>query len=574
LQYGIFLLSLLNNLKYFLKKISILHKNPILLHFKKRVEGYFMKQKANIVFSLLTALVLATGCGSSGGSDKKMDIEDKGASGIQSDPVGKITSNNPVVSQIFSQPADMAMDVTVQKDILHLVDGDLLHLVADPAQMGIKGMVVSYQWTDNNGSVLSQTGLLEQTVHYDPLLDDDQDGVSVYTKTLTLIDMFGSTVSKAYTIFVHQRALEGGQALLGPLSQAHYKLTKLHHSEAIVEGTTTQGDGEDVTTAGIIPLSAKLLNSLESGYYLLTVSGGEDIDRNDDLIWDETPTPVSGGLHAIVTKEELQTGHYKVNIFTQVIYDYLAGVENLAQMSDAKLAQRVDALAKELIKRDVNGDGARDYQDILYWNPVTDKDKLTIDYDKKVEPYVEQVLYKKGLEELSLDVTRYVVSKKIMANEEITYLYDSHGNMIEKRIKETGNPDIVSITYTNKYDEQGRLSEQIQDDTQVATRWIYDSSSNVTEKQVGIYDEAGNYAIFERYHFKNGKLDSGRIDRGEFPKYIYYETDQYGNVTKETVKWFGQTFVTQYSYTYDELGHVLKKYENGELLFEQIWRVF
>lgn len=340
---------------------------------------------------MLTALALLTGCGGSGGgSDKKTTLGEKGINA----PLETGESVATDVIQSLSETDDTPDIFSVQKDVLHLVDGDMLHLTIDKVTLGIKNKIFSFQWMDMDGTVLSKAGVLEQVMHYNPMLDSDGDGVCEYVKRVIVMDMMGNIFSKNYTVFVHRTSPKGGQALLGPLAQAHYTLTQLQNQKVIDEGTTTQGDGQNVQTAGIIPLSSNILNSLEPGYYLLTVAGGEDIDRNDDGIWDKTAVPVSGTLHAIVTDKELQSGQYKVNILTQAIYEYLKKRQNLSQLSDEALAEQLDRYAEELLASDVNGDSVEDYRDIVEWNPVTDKKGLTVNYITDIQPYIDTLFYK------------------------------------------------------------------------------------------------------------------------------------------------------------------------------------
>ncbi len=553
-----------------------------------------MKIGSKIGLSLAaSALLLLTGCG----SDTTQESQN-------------VTTVTPFATSTYSnQAAPVALqgltiqtlsksesNSTVQRDVLHLLDGDLLHLAADEAAMGVEGNVTSYVWRDMDGIVLSETSVLDRVLYYDPQYDHNQDGTTKYIKTVTITTDNGKVYTKSYTVYVHKDTLPGGQVILGPLAQAHYTLRKLHDSAVIDEGATTQGDGVDVNSAGIIPLSAETLNSLEGGYYLMTVAGGMDIDRDDDMVWDSDPTVNKGVLHAIVRAEDLQRGNYKVNIFTQAIYQYLAEIENLAQMSDAQLQQRMDELSAELLAVDLNGDGLKDYGDILLWNPATDKEKLLIDYTTEVLPYVEKILSGTGLHYIG----KYVVAKKVTADTEIEYSYDSkgllveentyaiadhapvqkivytyddRGSVIEKAVTTytTGaEPTLEILTFSNSYDNDGRLIEQKTENTGVATRWIYDEAGLLTERQVGIYN-AESYVPYEFYYYENGKLASARIDRGEAPKQITYETDQYGNVIREQVEWFGETFITEYSYEYDVQGNILKKYKDGVLLFEQSW---
>ncbi len=533
-----------------------------------------MKLKTTLTLSVGTALFLLTGCGSGSTqtlSTLSVDQSNDLQTPISSVSAGITTSSQPGVSILegLAQSIPSEGNSTVEENILHIADGDVLHLVADEQVMGVTGTVESYTWYDMDGNILSENKTLDRALYYDP--NFDKSGMTKYIKTIVITTNEGKTFSESYTVYVHKEGLTGGQALLGPLAQAKYTLRKLDSNTSLYEGTTSQGDGQDITTAGVIPVPANILNTLAEGYYIVKVTGGSDVDRNDDLVWDKTPTQNHGTIQAILTADQIKTGHYKVNIFTHAIYQYLSSLQDLSQYTSDKLTSMMNQLASELIASDLNGDGKIDYSDVIQWNPATDKNKLTINYEKEVAPYVAQIISGKSA---ALN-SEYVVEKRIEGNKEILYTYDAHGNKLTETITENNSeaePVITVIHYTNVYDDAGRLIEQKNSADTTVIRWIYDAEGNLTERDKGVYENDQTFNAFDRYYYKNGKLDSASLDRGESPYTITYETDQYGNVTKETVLWNGTEYTTEYTYEYDAAGHVLKKYKNGDLLFEQTWK--
>ncbi len=54
-----------------------------------------------------------------------------------------------------------------------------------------------------------------------------------------------------------------GQALLGPLSEAPFKIYDQRSNKVMYSGITTKGDGSDVSSAGLIKVTQELLDSLK-----------------------------------------------------------------------------------------------------------------------------------------------------------------------------------------------------------------------------------------------------------------------------------------------------------------------
>ncbi len=97
--------------------------------------------------------------------------------------------------------------------------------------------------------------------------------------------------------------------------------------------------------------------------YLVTVSGGVDLDADSDNALDEEPAAITGTWHAILSGAQLGAG--RVSPLTEAIYRYLEF--NLESLSDLEVRSEMDILASAMVG-DVNRSGDVDYQDVIAWH--------------------------------------------------------------------------------------------------------------------------------------------------------------------------------------------------------------
>ena len=200
------------------------------------------------------------------------------------------------------------------------------------------------------------------------------------------------------------------QANLGPISGGTYRIYKATEFgkkdiEYLYEGETTIGD--DIDTAGIMKLpvvvegkapanseEAEFMQKIQgyNGDFIIEVSGGLDIDVNDDWIVDDNYTPLNGTIHAIISRKQLLRNEYKVNILTelsfQVSQDLLGDNYDRYQMENRlnNIAQKV--LIEKLYPQSSN---ALNRDDIVYWLPSANKNWLIKDYAADLHPIVMKV---------------------------------------------------------------------------------------------------------------------------------------------------------------------------------------
>ncbi len=312
-----------------------------------------------------------------------------------------------------------------------------------------------------------------------------------------------------------------GQALLGPLSEAGFKIYDQRSGAVIHTGTTTKGDGTDIATAGLIKVPQTVLDTLKSKLYRIEVTGGTDIDADDDGVWDSAPTPNSGTLHSLMSGNQIKKGDFKVNILNEIVYQNVKDKIDGSQ-SDNQIEQMLDDNAEELLKAnggDVNGDGKIDNQDLVDWDPSKDKDKLAKDYESDIKPIADAVhdgaepksesenLMRKDLEDTNGD-----------GIPDTFYTYDEVGNLIKVEFDRDNDGTIDDrsdytyypdgklktdswhgkmITYT--YDSQGRKIKEVWNfyhgetiiDTFTNT-YIYNNDGNVFK---GMHDEGSDGTI-------------------------------------------------------------------------------
>ncbi len=164
-----------------------------------------------------------------------------------------------------------------------------------------------------------------------------------------------------------------GQALLGPLTGAQVSVCDYTDMNTPIHTTTTSIDS-NLLQAGSFDIPVSLLE--DSGLYIITISGGDDIDANDDGVIDTNPTTNIGSLHLVATGSRLKKGYFNANILTEIIYRKIRYLL-LSQYPGKTIETVMNRYISALLKADVDGDRDMDMDDILAWSPVIDRDKST-----------------------------------------------------------------------------------------------------------------------------------------------------------------------------------------------------
>lgn len=141
------------------------------------------------------------------------------------------------------------------------------------------------------------------------------------------------------------------------------------------------------------------------------------------------------------------------------------------------------------------------------------------------------------------------------------YVYDSHGNVVEKRTTNFFGFEAVEVVkYVLKYDEKGRLIEKYnEEEPEYVTYYSYYDDGTLKKEESGgwlkEYDENGNIV----------KSDTG----DEKDDYVYNAD---GKLLKHTCD-DGKS-VTVYEYTYDENGYLVKKTADSDEYGVTTWQYY
>ena len=162
-------------------------------------------------------------------------------------------------------------------------------------------------------------------------------------------------------------AVKPGQALLGPISGGLVTLAVVNGTspETLCQTTTTVST--DLEIAGKIEIPTDCIVQPDHRY-LVTVTGGEDIDVNDDGILDPVSTPILGSLHAIVSGRQFAQGNWHVTSVTESIYQAAQLLLTQAD-NDTLLSSVLTRATENLLNTDIDGDGTINYQDAIQWHP-------------------------------------------------------------------------------------------------------------------------------------------------------------------------------------------------------------
>ncbi len=169
----------------------------------------------------------------------------------------------------------------------------------------------------------------------------------------------------------------GNRALMGPLKDATVKVYKLTDLNSSIEEVQTGVLGKfDVSLHGIS--DSKLL--------LIAVSGGVDIDANDDGVIDKKPLDNKGVIHGYATAGDLKKGKVHITLISELIYQYtkqyIPKIGNDITLDDFK--RIISYVARNFID---SKDDNEAFEKMLTFNPIVkvDKKELRFSYSKLVD---------------------------------------------------------------------------------------------------------------------------------------------------------------------------------------------
>jgi len=184
------------------------------------------------------------------------------------------------------------------------------------------------------------------------------------------------------------------KAYLGPLAGADFSLYErlsFLDDHALFKGQTV--DRDNFLDTGRMRLPFDVVDNLDDEKtYIFEVSGGMDIDADDDFVEDAVPTPNKGVLHAIVPGSTFKTAYPNVNILTEITWQLVRN--EMYDLNRSALERKLDEIARRLLRSKVHPASGKKlgYVDLLEWIPYIDQDLTIADYDRHIRPIVRKVL--------------------------------------------------------------------------------------------------------------------------------------------------------------------------------------
>jgi len=189
------------------------------------------------------------------------------------------------------------------------------------------------------------------------------------------------------------RGMEGAVEY-GPIAGASVEIIRADTYGSATPNVVYRGEttnDSDLFKSGLVKLTQSDYDKFEDDvYYIVEAIGGEDLDRDDDLVRDTLPTENNGTIHAIIKGSDLKSVAFRVNVLTEAIYqtsgDLLGSGYNAVALN-ARLAEASKKLFKEKTFI-LDNELEINYHDVLLWAPGADKKKLLKPYDIYIEPII------------------------------------------------------------------------------------------------------------------------------------------------------------------------------------------
>lgn len=226
------------------------------------------------------------------------------------------------------------------------------------------------------------------------IIEEDKKVHFVSTSSPEVVTHYGGGGgnSSSYTKYLYEIVSKLKQALMGPLSNAGMELTEAKGFESntpLYIGATS--GGESLLTSGLLHFPSDVLNTLDNEkFYVVSIVGGNDIDANDDGKVDNNITTSEGTIHAIIRGERLKNENFKINILTEAVYQLTKDMLT-DELNTTTMTKKIDYISKKLLNSDVDKNNVINYDDVLWWVPLNDKDKLRKKYNTDYQPIAEKI---------------------------------------------------------------------------------------------------------------------------------------------------------------------------------------
>ncbi len=183
-------------------------------------------------------------------------------------------------------------------------------------------------------------------------------------------------------------SIKEGKVQLGVIADATVKIYELNGTNRTLIATEITSKGDTIDTIGNFNLHLEKLDS--NKFYIYEVSEGEDYDVEDDGIINITPTLNRGVFHLIAKGSSIKDiDNINITIVSEILYQKVLPFIN---SKNRQIEEKIDIFSKELIKDDIDEDGIIGFSDILNYNPINNKSKLSFEYQTEIRDMINNIL--------------------------------------------------------------------------------------------------------------------------------------------------------------------------------------
>ncbi|NRB42489.1 MAG: DUF1566 domain-containing protein [Pseudomonadales bacterium] len=189
----------------------------------------------------------------------------------------------------------------------------------------------------------------------------------------------------------HQNSPYEGQVLLGPVINANVTVSLLFADEQKPLCQMLSRESVQLNIAGTFSINASCIPD-NNQLFVITASGGLDIDIEDDGIVDTQPSEVDEAIHTVVIGSQLyRTPNWKVSRLTDDIYRYVIYAKQELDLNADQIRLALELLSEYRLHHDVSEDNTLSYQDILSWHPRFDRSALISEPTLSIEAFFESI---------------------------------------------------------------------------------------------------------------------------------------------------------------------------------------
>jgi hypothetical protein len=156
-----------------------------------------------------------------------------------------------------------------------------------------------------------------------------------------------------------------GEIVIGRIAGANVTIHSLDNRNGAALCSAVSSDELDLLDSGRVTLPLSCTDN--GGLFIVSSSGGNDIDNDNDGVRDTVPSVVAGTMRAIVSANELTQPGWRLSPMSEAAYQLVAN--QLDTINSQDLIEKLNIAAAVLLDTDLNSDGEINRKDLLYWNP-------------------------------------------------------------------------------------------------------------------------------------------------------------------------------------------------------------